>query len=96
MIFDLFVCLGNEIFCGTVSVTVWYFASQNAFPISLKLCCEGEWQCARHPHGRVVIALLPSERSCLSPFEKFSTRTWEINELSEEPPPEREKKHVCL
>ncbi len=27
LIFDLFVCLGNEIFCGAVSVAVWYFAS---------------------------------------------------------------------
>lgn len=48
----------------------------------------------RRPHGSVVIALLASKRSCLSPFEKFSTRTGKINELSEKPPPERER--VCM
>lgn len=27
LIFDLFVSLGNEIFCGAVTAAVWYFAS---------------------------------------------------------------------
>lgn len=63
------------------------------FPTSLRgfAMSEGERRRARHHHGRVMIALL-SYRSCLSPFEKFSARTWEINKLSET----LQKRSVCV
>lgn len=80
-----------------VALSVWLFGI-----LHLKMRFPSLWSFAVRETGSVRdvpvaepwLPLLASRRSCLSPFEKFSARTWEINELSEKPPPERERERV--
>lgn len=87
------VCLSQKLFRATIGVAVGcgvLHPKMLLLPTSLTLCCEGEWQPVRRPFGRFMIAFRATNRSCLSPFEKFSTRTWKINKLSEKPPQQTE------
>lgn len=63
------------------------------FPnISSRICYEWGRAAACETSPWQSYDCLASYRSCLSPFEKFSARTWEINKLSETLP---QQKCVC-